>query len=82
MTMLCALLELYATFVLYLAIMNLRRAKRLGTLSRTAYILGYPLLWIGLVFDFVGNLILTFPMLDLPREFTITARLERYAKGG
>lgn len=75
------LLIVYALWVFYLAAMNLKRARDAGTLSRTALVLGTPVVWIGLSLDLAGNILLTVPFFDLPRETTVTARLKRYAKG-
>lgn len=73
--------SLYALWVFYLAVMNLARAKDAGTLSKTATILGYPVLLTGLTIDLVCNVLLTIPFFDLPRETTVTYRLKRYAAG-
>lgn len=72
----------YALWVFYLAVMNLKRAKDAGTLSRPALWLGTPILFIGWVLDFVSN-VLPFSLLflDIPRETLVTARLKRYAYG-
>ena len=77
-----ALLSIYALWLLYLAVMNLQRARDAGTLTRAAYCLGLPILYAGLMIDFLVNVIvLTFLFFDLPREWLVTARLTRYAKG-
>ena len=72
----------YALWVFYLAVMALRRAKLSGTLSKTALWLGTPLLFIGLLLDFIANMtVFTVLMLDLPKETLVTYRLKRYAYG-
>lgn len=77
-----AFLLTYALWVFYLAVMNLARAKRAGTLSKPALWLGTPVLLAGYVLDFLTNvLVCTVVFLDLPRETTVTARLKRYAAG-
>ena len=69
---------IYALWVFYLAVMNLSRAKRDGTLKRTAYVLGVPVLIAGLVIDFLVNVfVMTVVLLEIPREITVTARLTR-----
>lgn len=68
----------YAMWVLYLAIMNLKRAKDAGTISVTALCLGYPLLVVGLLLDVLGNLTLfSLITLDFPREFLMTTHMNR-----
>lgn len=74
--------SLYLCWTLYLAIMALKRARDSGTLPKVAYYLGLPLLWLGLLVDFICNVLVTLlPFLDLPREFLVTARLQRYVDG-
>lgn len=69
----------YALWVLYLAVMNLRRAKHAGLLTRTAYVMGLPMLGVGLVLDFLVNAVpMTLILLELPREWTVSARLKRH----
>ena len=80
----CAL-GLYATsfyvlWVLFLAIMNLKRVRDAGLLHKHALILGMPLLFLGLLVDLLCNVMLSLPMLELPRELTVTARLKRHNK--
>ncbi len=49
-TWLC-ILSTWMLWVFYLAVMNLKRAKEAGQLSRTALIFGTPVLWVGYVLD-------------------------------
>lgn len=73
----------YALWVLYLAVMNLSRVKKLGKLSRSAYVLGVPVLVVGLALDFLVNvLVMTVILLELPREATVTSRLKRHNQTG
>jgi hypothetical protein len=63
--------------------MNLQRARDNGTLSRVAYTLGLPLFAAGYVLDVAVNLtIFSVLVLDLPREGTITAHINRLLKSG
>jgi hypothetical protein len=72
----------YALWVFYLAVMNLKRAKDAGLLSKTAMALGYPVLIVGYLLDcFVNVFVLTWLLLELPRETTVTSRLKRHNKG-
>lgn len=77
--LLSALAGFYLLWALYLAVMNLRRAKSTGQLSRTAYVLGLPLLIVGLVLDVLINFgPMSVILLELPRELTVSERLERH----
>jgi hypothetical protein len=72
----------YVLWILYLAVMNLQRAHDAGTITRPAYCLGLPLLYLGLLVDFLVNVFpVTVLFLELPRELLVTARLTRYANG-
>lgn len=67
-------------WVLYLAVMNLQRARDTGTLSPAARFLGMALLYIGLVVDFLVNVgPVSVLFLELPRECLVTQRLTRHA---
>lgn len=69
---------LYGLWVIFLAVMALWRARREGTLSKPAMALGSPILLGGYALDIVGNVIMTIPMLELPREWFVTTRLKRH----
>lgn len=72
-------LLLWALWVFYLAVMTLKRAKDAKLLTRTAMAFGYPVLFVGLVLDFLANvLVLTVLLAELPREGTVTSRLKRH----
>ena len=73
--------SLYWLWIFYLAVMNLSMAKKKSTLSKVALFFGTPVLIIGLLIDLLCNILITIPFLDLPRETTVTARLQRYANG-
>lgn len=82
MTALYAFLSVYVLWLLYLAVMNLKRSKDAGTIPRTALWMGYPILLVGLFVDWVVNvLVFTVLFLDLPGSATelVTGRLKRYA---
>lgn len=72
-----ALGVLYATWVLYCAIMALWGAKRSGRLTLPMKVLGYPLLAVGYVFDLASNLIFSLLLWHLPKELLLTAKLQR-----
>lgn len=69
----------YLLWILYLAVMNLKRAKDAGLLSKTAIALGTPVLIVGYLLDFALNVfVMTLVMLELPRETTVSERLKRH----
>ena len=69
----------YVMWILFLAVMNLKRAKDAGNLSPVAHALGLPLLLFGLTLDWVANLtILSLLLFELPREWTVSERLSRH----
>jgi len=73
----------YLLWIFYLAVMNLKRAKNAGMLTRTAKALGYPVLFVGWILDaFVNVFVLTLVMLELPRELLVTTRLKRHNRYG
>lgn len=76
-----AVLLTYFLWVFYLAVMNLVRAKEAGKLSRTAFVLGTPILLTGVILDVLCNIfVATFLVLELPRELLVTTRLKRLVK--
>lgn len=81
-TLLWILVAIYALWIHYVAIMNLDRARKAGTMSVTTWILSAPLLVIGVLLDVVIHaLIGTLIFWDLPREWTLSQRLTRYFHG-
>ena len=71
----------YALWVFYLAVMNLKRARDVGLLNKTALTLGYPVLFAGYILDaFVNIFVMTFLFLEMPEELTVTERLKRHIK--
>jgi hypothetical protein len=80
---LLALAAFYLLWVMFLAVMNLKRAQDAGLLHKSARVLGTPLLLAGYVLDTLVNWgVLTLVLLELPRETTVTARLKRHIKTG
>lgn len=71
---------LYILWPFYLAVMNLKRARDAGKLTKVAYALGAPILFVGWALDIAVNwMVMTVVLLELPREATVTARLKRHA---
>lgn len=74
------LAALYVLWPFYLAVMNLKRARDEGRLTKVAYVLGAPILYAGWALDIAVNCaVMTVILLELPRELTVTARLKRHA---
>ena len=81
--LLFSFLSIYSLWLFFLAVMNLKRAKDAGSISKIALYLGYPILFVGYFIDFVTNVfVLTIFLFDLPKELTVTARLKRYKAEG
>lgn len=73
----------YALWILYLAVMNLKRVRDAGQLSRLALAFGLPVLKVGLLLDVLVNIfVMTILLLELPRELLVTSRLKRHNNTG
>lgn len=69
----------YALYVFYAAVMNIKRVRDMGKLNTMGKVLAYPTLVIGLVLDFLVNVfVMSIVLLEFPREFTVTSRLQRH----
>ena len=69
----------YALWILFIAVMGLKRARDAGLLTTTAKFLGYPVLIVGYLLDcFVNVTVMTLLLLEIPQELTVTARLKRH----
>ena len=74
---------IWLTWLLYVAVMALKRCRDAGLLTLPMKLLGYPLLFIGLFCDFLLNMtVCSLLFADIPREWLVTARLKRHAKDG
>ena len=73
---------IYALWIFYLAVMNLKRVRDLGLLSPVAKALGYPVLVTGYLLDALVNLLLTLVLLEFPKEMTVSRRLKRHNRYG
>lgn len=83
LTTLGLVLALRYLWVLYLAVMNLKRVKDTQGLNKPSLVLGTTVLLEGYIVDVLVNwLILTPVLLELPRETTVTARLKRHNRPG
>lgn len=73
----------YLLYGLYAAVMNFKRAKDKGTLSKSGLILGYPYFIVGMLLDIYCNLIpFTILLMELPKELTVTSRVTRLSLVG
>ena len=69
----------YGLYVFYCAVMNIKRVRDMGKLTKLGMAFGYPTLFIGLVLDFLCNVFVMTPLfLEIPQEFTVTSRLKRH----
>lgn len=76
-------LSLYAFWILYLAITNLQRAYKAKTLKKPALILGYPVLFVGLLMDVAMNLTLfSLVFWEFPKHWLVTQRLTFHIQDG
>lgn len=74
-----AFVAMYTLWIFYLAVMNLMRARDAGTLTKTAKFLGMPIMYFGMLIDFIVNIfVMTVLFMELPREYMVTARLSRH----
>ncbi len=75
----------YTTWVFFCAVMNIKRVRDAGKLTRTARVLGMVTLAIGLVLDLAVNwLIAPVLFMELPRwgEWLLSARITRLIAAG
>ena len=76
-----SLAAFYVLWILYLAVMNLKRVRDQGKLSKLALYLGTPVLFVGYVLDAILNIVvMTVILLELPEELTVSERLKRHNK--
>jgi predicted transporter len=70
---------IYALWIFFICVMGLQRARDAGLLSKTARVLGTPVLIVGYLLDaFVNIVVMTVVLLELPQELTVTYRLKRH----
>lgn len=69
----------YVFWIMFLAAMNLIGSYRAGTISTIAKVLGYPMIIVGVILDFLFNVIvLTIILVEVPKEWLVTERLARH----
>ena len=69
---------MYATWIAFLSVMALKSARDSGKLTKTSEVLAMPLLVVGWLLDFSLNMASTVIFLDLPKEWLLTIRCDRY----
>ena len=69
---------MYATWIAFLSIMALKSARDNGKLTKTSEVLAAPILLVGWLLDFSFNVVSSIPFLDLPQEWLLTIRCDRY----
>ncbi|MDE2103877.1 MAG: hypothetical protein KGL39_41960 [Patescibacteria group bacterium] len=69
---------IYATWLFFLAIMALKSARDNGKLTKASEVMATPILIVGWCLDFSLNMCATPVFLDLPREWLLTIRCDRY----
>lgn len=75
-----ALTAVWMLWVFYVCVMRLKMMRDSGTLTTGQKIFGYPTLIIGLLLDLIVNVVVcTLLFLELPREWTVSARLWRHS---
>ena len=78
---LIALLCVYLLWVHYVAVMRLMQVRDAGQLTTAMKAIGYPALVVGLLLDLIVNTVVaTLIFVELPREWTVSARLTRHSE--
>jgi hypothetical protein len=80
--LLFSLVVLYALWVFYIAVMNLKRVNDKKKFNTFGKILGYPVLFVGIALDIIANVfVMSVLFLELPKELLVTSRLKRHNRG-
>lgn len=69
---------IYVTWLLFVALMGLRAAKLAGKLSKPVFVLALPAIAAGVLCDVLLQIVSTPLWFDVPREWLLTKRLDRY----
>jgi len=76
------LLSPWILWIIFAAVMRLKQVRDAGKLTPAMKVFGYPALALGLVVDFVVNVIFgTLVFLQPPREMTLSSRLWKLSNG-
>jgi hypothetical protein len=74
--------RLHTNYIAVMALKDLRDEARRTGLSQMTFldkVFGYPTLIEGYIEDCICNMLLTFVLLEFPKELTVTARTKRLA---
>lgn len=80
MVVLFYLLLMWITWTFFLAVMHLRIVRDTVGFTKWNIIPAWATLIVGLLLDVLLNLAMCVPLLDLPREVLLTAKLQRLIK--
>lgn len=81
MILLYFVLSIWILWVIYAAMMRLKQVREAGKLTVAMKVLGYPVLLLGLAIDLVLNVTIGSALfLEIPREYTLSARLWRHSQ--
>ena len=73
----------YLLWVHYVAVMRLLMVLKEGNLTKTATVFGYLAVAVGLVLDVLFHVVVgSIVCWELPREYTLSARLTRLSRQG
>lgn len=76
-------LAIWVLWIMYVCVMRLQMMRDARTLTTGQKIFGYPTLIVGLILDLVINIIIcSIVFLEVPKEFTVSARLWRHSESG
>ncbi len=76
--MIYLILSPWVLWTVYAAVMRLKQVREAGKLTLAMKVFGYPALFAGLALDFFVNVFIgSILFAELPREFTLSARLWR-----
>jgi hypothetical protein len=83
MTFLYSILLVWVLWIFFVAAMRLKQVRDAGKLTTAMKAFGYPAIAIGLLIDLLVNVVLgSAVFLELPREYTLSARLWRHSTEG
>lgn len=83
MKLLLIIPAVWLLWVFFVAVMHLKELRDAGTLTTAQKVFGYPALVIGLVLDFLVNVVVaSILFLELPDEWLVSGRLWRLSQGG
>lgn len=72
----------WVLWIIFAAVMRLKQVRDAGKLTLAMKVFGYPALALGLIVDFIVNVVLgTLVFLQLPHEMTLSSRLWKLSNG-